>query len=373
MLFIFGNFLEENIDKILIGNRPNIVPKRKTQIPVKIKETKKSQPLKFKTLSIALQNLNLSELRKLLSDVSEISNDVMNLKTVFTFLNERLRLEHSGDSFLFDRNLDYPDCILPKPLKFLLQDLIKKSSTTNLEYFFQNLLQSLCEELNKSRSFIGHLILLQQISKHHPSAATTNLASTCILRNSYMNQPSICFSLFWALGTSGLVDTSIAIKVWIDIISPSVQIKSYAKFAFSLLHKILCKSDRTPNLNISIDNYRTLINILLEDGSKTQLKDLQIIKTESLKILINKKISNSNEIEAVFLLLLKFSRQTQTTNIFCSGIWKCVTLYPKQCMNIWRMNFNTYQRQNVNVFRYLGKLYILEPSKVFTFLLNFRR
>lgn len=207
-------------------NKENVLPKKKTQIPIKIKQPQSEQkilkvkkksesPPGFKSLQVGLSSLDLSEFRNLLEATKlQFNNDVINLKTAMTFFNEKLRLEHAEDKMFFDKPLDYPDSILPPALKTILKQLVQKCSNESLQYFFHNMLQSLCEELNKSRNFVGHLIMLQQIAQHYPEVCISNLASTVILRNSYQNQPSICLSLFWALGTSGICDTTIGLKIW---------------------------------------------------------------------------------------------------------------------------------------------------------------
>lgn len=203
-------------------NKENVVPKKKTQIPVKIKpepkiqKSKKSEsPPGFRSLRAAIDSLYFIEFRDLIEATKlQFNNDVILLKTALTFFNEELRLEKAEDKMFFDKPLDYPDCILPDSFRRTLKKLIQNCSKENLQYFFHNLLQSLCDELNKSRNFVGHLIMLQQIALYYPEVVVSNLASTVILKNSYQNQPSICLSLFWALGVAGSVSTTIGLKIW---------------------------------------------------------------------------------------------------------------------------------------------------------------
>lgn len=202
-------------------NKENAVPKKKTQIPVKAKpqmevkaQKKKSEsPSGFRSLQAALNSLDLNDFRDEITKL-QINNDVIILKTALTHLNEKLRLEKAEDKIFWDKPLEYPDSILPSSLRTHLKELIQKCSNENLQYFFKNLLESLCDEINKSRNFVGHLILLQQIALHYPEVVLSNLASTVILRNSNQNQPSICLSLLWALGTGGIASTTVGLKVW---------------------------------------------------------------------------------------------------------------------------------------------------------------
>jgi TMEM214, C-terminal, caspase 4 activator len=354
---------KENNKAKLNGTNSKANVLKKTQIPCLVKT---NQPQKkrietgkvFKNLESALNHLSIQELQLLLSATKlQFDNHLILLKTMLNFLNEKLRIEKSEDLLFFDKPLDYPDCILPENLKKILQDLIQRCSKENLQYLFHSLCAHLCEELNKSRFFVGHLIMIQQISKYCPSASISNLASTVILKNSYLNQPSICLSLFWALGTSGSFDTTVGLKIWHEIFSPVANIKSYTKFAFDYLHKILLSSDHTPKLDISIEEFKSLVSLLMVNDTKSKLKDLQRIKKSCIEMIVEKvtkSVSEENGIESLFLHLLKFSRQAP--ELFANGIWKSIIAYPEQCLKLWQMNFDTYHRQNVFIFRFLGKL-----------------
>lgn len=346
-------------------NKENIVPKKKTLIPVKIKADPKVQQVKkksespagFKSLQFALNQLNLTELRDQLASARlQFNNDVINLKTALTFFNEKLRLERAEDSLFFDKPLDYPHIILPDGLKIIVKQLVRKCSEENLKYFFHNILQSLCEDLNKSRTFIGHLIMLQQIAMHFPQVCVANLASTVILRNSYQNQPSICLSLFWALGSSGLIDTTIGLKVWKEIIASVVNVKSYTKFAYDYLHKILSISDRTPQLTISIDEYKALVDLLLSNSDqKAKLKDLQKIKAKCVEMLTSKfvKSCDAEAIEPLFLMLLNNTRRSP--EMFVQGVVEAVKAHPNECLKVWKLNFDNISRPNIFIFNFLGE------------------
>jgi hypothetical protein len=346
-------------------NKENVIPKKKTQIPVKIKQpaepkvpkVKKSEsPPGFKTLAAAINSLDLNELKNLLEATKlQFNNDVIMLKTVLQFFNEKLRLGRAEDSLFFDKPLDYPDNILPENLKSILQQLVQKCNNENLQYFFHNMLQSLCEEINKSRNFVGHLIMLQQIAQFYPEVCITNLASTVILRNSYQNQPSICLSLFWALGTSGICDTTVGLKVWMEIFSSVISVKSYTKFAFDYLHKILSVSNKTPKLRITNEEYKVLVELLLTGDKKTNLKDLPKIKAKCIEMLTVKyaKSLKEEKVEQSFLTLMNYCKRAP--EMFVNGIIEAIQIHPEECLRVWGLNFDNYQKQNVFVFNFLGK------------------
>lgn len=352
------------------GGKKEIVAPKKTQIPVKIKgqpEQKPQKPRKkpevptaftFKTLQAALHSLNIAELRNLLdATFIQFKNDVIMLKTAVAFLNEKLRLEKAEDVMFFDKPLDYPTSILPNELKSILKELITKCNDEALKYFFHNLLQSLCEELNKSRNFVGNLLMLQQIAHYLPEVCISNLASTVILRNSYQNQPSICLSLFWALVSSGYCNTTIGLKVWMEIVSSVLNIKSYTKFAIDCLHKILSAGEKTPGLEISLEEYKTLIELLVSNQEKVKTKDLQKTKWKCISMVTRKYVESldaSKNLEEFFMLMLTFCKRNP--EIFAAEFIELVKVFPVECIRMWKENFDNFSRQNAFIFGYLGEL-----------------
>lgn len=354
---------------------------KRTQIPVKVKpqvaDQKNIQKVKkkgespsgpryksFACLKSALSSLDVIELSDLLEATwVQFKNDVIMLKTALTFMNEKLRLEKAEDSLFFDKPLDYPNNVLPDALRDLLQDLVSKCSHEHLKHYFHNVLQSLCDELNRSRNFIGHLIVLQQIAQYFPEVCISNLASTVILRNSYQNQPSICLSLFWALGSSGFYDTTVGLKVWKEIISSVINAKSYTKFAFDYLFKILAVSNKTPALEISLEEYKSIINLLLsnDSNSKIKLKDLPKIKAKCVEMLTTKFIKSlidAARIESLFLFLL--SRCSSHPDLFVPELVKCLETHPEESLKIWKLNFHSCNQQNVLLFNYFGELLFID-------------
>lgn len=324
-------------------------PKKKTESPSNVPPTHKS-------LQAALASVDVRELQDLL-EVTKVqfnNHDVIMLKTINTFLNEKLRLEKAEDSLLFDKPLDYPDKILPSGLKKLIRVTIEERNHQNRQYFFHTLLQSLCEEHNRSRNFIGHLILAQQIALVDPEVCASNFASTVILRNSYQNQPSICLSLFWALSTGGIVDTHVGLRVWTEVVSSVMNVKSYSKYCFESLENILKASRNTPAVDsMPLEDFKTIVELLLTNVQKVKSKELQKVKDNCVEMLTEKLVRSvdSKNIESLFLLLLSFSKRYP--ELFVHGIIEAIELYPQECLGVWKLNFDAFNRVNLFILSYL--------------------
>lgn len=339
----------------VIKSKPREQPTEKPPKTKKKTESPSNTPTTYKSLPAALASLNLREFQDLLEATKAQFNnhDVIMLKTINTFLNEKLRLEKAEDSLFFDKPLDYPDNILAVGLKKVIRDVIEERSHQSRQYFFHTLLQSLCEELNRSRNFIGHLILLQQIAFIDPEVCITNLASTVILRNSYQNQPPICLSMFWALSSAGLVNTYVGLKVWMEIVSSVMNVKSYTKYCYDFLEKILKASRQTSTLDMPLEEFKNVVELLLTNVQKVKSKDLQKIKDSCVEMLTEKVVRSVTEknVESLFLLLLNFSKRYP--ELFVRGIIDCIELHPLTCLRVWKLNFDSYSKVNLFVLNYL--------------------
>ena len=219
-----------NKSRIPVSNVPNVRANLR-QTPTKI--------IKYATFKAALFAIDPNEFNELL-EASQINdkNDLVLLKLASGFLNSRLKLENEEEISFFDNAINYPDSVLPCNLKETLSVMIKQASISNLQYFFDQSLSTLWEEMSKSSAgYIGHMILIQQIAIHRPEVCVSNLASFAITRNSYGNHAVVCKCLFWALGSSAISNTTVALKVFQDFMYPVVDI--YHEYIFEYLYKAL--------------------------------------------------------------------------------------------------------------------------------------
>lgn len=131
--------------------------------------------------------------------------------------------------------------------------------------------------------------------------------------------------------------------------------KSYTKFAFDYLQKILAVSDQTPELQISIEEYKSLIELLLSNNDpKTKLKDMQKIKANCVEMLTLKYVKSMDVNDSTFLTLLKYCKRSP--EMFVRGIVEVIKLHPEESLSIWKLNFDDYSKQNVFIFNYLGEM-----------------
>lgn len=126
-------------------------------------------------------------------------NDVMNLKMATAYLNSKIRAPY--DFMFAGESLSFPSNILNASARdTLMEEIILRATEENIQYFFDQSLSNLCENMNKKTRFAGDLIMLQLIANTFPKVCVNNLARNAILRNSYQNQSAIGLTLLWAMG-----------------------------------------------------------------------------------------------------------------------------------------------------------------------------
>lgn len=207
-----------------------------------MKEIKRQTPTKitkYATFKAALFAIDPNDFNELF-EASQINhkNDLILLKLATDFLNSRLKVENEEEILFFGKPINYPDNVLPRNLKKTISDIIKQASIANLQYFFDQSLSTLWEEMSKNSSgFIGLMIIIQQIAINRPEVCVSNLARFAITRNSYENNAMVCMCLFWALGSAAISNTTVALKVFQDFMYPVVNI--YPKYIFEYLYNAL--------------------------------------------------------------------------------------------------------------------------------------
>lgn len=134
-----------------------------------------------------------------------------------------------------------------------------------------------------------------------------------------------------------------------------ISVKGYTKFAFDYLHKILIISEETPKLEITNEEFMSLLVLLQFNDQKFKSKDLQNTKTRCVEMLTLKFVNslNSSSVESAFLMLMSLCKKNP--ELFVEGVIEAISLHPEECLRIWKLNFGNYNRQNAFIFNYLGE------------------
>lgn len=241
------------------------------------------------------------------------------------------------DPIFASKSVNYPSNVIPVALKNIIFDELKNCGQSSIQYFYDLSLTIITDDMSKNLPYLGHKIMLQLVAQQWPTVCISNLAKCAILRNSYQNRSAIGLTLFWALGQGGYQDLSVGLKVWLNIMLPLLDLKSYSKFICEYIHRILTttKTDETA-LNLTAEEFLQIYEALTQQRNGFN-RDYQNLFQESAVILVEKytkTISKESSPELFSGLFKKISTSTNSS-LVCSGLTKLL-IKNDECVNIWK-------------------------------------
>ncbi|XP_055540761.1 transmembrane protein 214 [Wyeomyia smithii] len=305
---------------------------------------------KFRDVEVALKAVVVADLRAHLWAVNENfkDNHLLILKAITTFLNEKLRVDNV-DPIFADKSLSYPYNVIPQELKALIDESIEKAGLQILQFFYDLSLSNLAEDMNKNQPHMGHTILLQAVALRKPQVCINNLARNAILRNSFQNRSNIGLSLLWALGQGGFRDLNVGLKVWQDIMVPVAELKTYSKYVYEYVHKILVKH-KTTRLEISSSDFLTILSSLSTQSKAS--RDVTKILEEASKLLVERYVYSAPKVSSTFTTMFKNIQFIAKPEPIFFGLILCLIEDP-ECWTAWRGLYKKNVQQTVAVLNYI--------------------
>ncbi|XP_058451577.1 transmembrane protein 214 isoform X2 [Malaya genurostris] len=305
---------------------------------------------KFKDVEAALKAISISDLRAHLWAVNESfkDNHLLTLKAITAFLNEHVRVENV-DPLFGDKSLSYPHNVMPQELKDLIDQSISKAGTQNLQFFYDLSLSNMAEDMNKNLLHMGHKIMLQFVALRHPQICVDNLARNAIIRNSFQNRSNIGLSLLWALGQGGFRDLNIGLKVWQDFMVPVIELKTYSKYVYEYIHKILFKHKST-KLELSSSDFLTILSSLTTQTKAS--RDYAKLLDEASKLLVERYVFSAPKLSSTFTTMFKNISFIEKTELIYFGLILCLIEDP-ECWTVWRGLYRKNVQQTVELLNYI--------------------
>ncbi|GAB0096932.1 Transmembrane protein 214 [Sergentomyia squamirostris] len=306
---------------------------------------------KFKNLEGALKEFSLDELKSQLMVLKETfkNSSLVWLKAILSYLNESL-IVIDVDAVFLCRPVLYPATVLPKDLKELIHDELDNAGMSNVQYFYDQSLTSLAEDLNKSLPVMGTRILLQLIALRYPVVCQSNFAKNAVLHNSYLNQSPIGLSLLWALGQGGFCDVQIGINVWQNMMLPVIEMKHYYQFVVDYLFRILQKPPQNASLKLNLQEYLNLIDTIVKPRNNIP-HDYRKLLTESAFKISKLYIESTKNVSNIFLTLFK-NLSSDSASVYTFTIVFCLQVEP-HCVKLWELNYKTLKQQHKILLTYL--------------------
>ncbi|XP_060536011.1 transmembrane protein 214 [Cylas formicarius] len=261
---------EKNTQKT---KNPNV--KKSEQKPNKInKEPLKPKPPK--SIESALTLIDVTEFSSIFERTKSLYPDapILWLKELTDYLNHKIPVE-VPDPVFSNKPSGFPLSAAPSEIKLVIEKSVKEAGKGNIQTFFDIALTSLATDLSKGLPAVGYRFFLQHIATKEPQLVLLNLGKHKLLRNSYQNRSNITLPIFWALGHTGIDDLHSGLKVFEELMLPTIDMKNYTQYVTKYLIDLLGYNHDT---SISNDQYFLILDALLSNkkssGSKQLTKQL---------------------------------------------------------------------------------------------------
>uniref|UniRef100_A0A8C4RUL1 Transmembrane protein 214 n=1 Tax=Erpetoichthys calabaricus TaxID=27687 RepID=A0A8C4RUL1_ERPCA len=196
---------------------------------------------KFRSLQEAFKALDIGDLQQQLQNSQRVfaENPSVWVKDLAGYLNSKLQAP-DNDPALSQHPYDYPYCLASKDLKNIIKTLLGKSPSV-AEELFDHCIYSMLREYDKpnGEALYGYRICIQALLMEKPKIATLNLPGYLDLLRTYLNKPTKCLTIMWALGQAGFTDLSEGLKVWLGIMLPVLGTKMLSPYSIAYLDRLL--------------------------------------------------------------------------------------------------------------------------------------
>lgn len=232
--------LYDNLD----NNKENKKPPKEKENKTKENEEKKKQQKQQsekkkhepkekppKSIKDALNMINVAELHNVFinSQTRFPEAPLIWLKDLAAFLNIKIPVDKE-DVIFSGKSKDYPLSIIPKSISSILEKAIDMAGKQTVQLFYENTLTNMATDMVKGSPVFGHKIFLQLLAYINPEMTIVNISKLIRVKNSYQNRKNIGLSILWAISQAGRKNLAVGLKVWHEVMSPMLEIKSYCSY-----------------------------------------------------------------------------------------------------------------------------------------------
>ncbi|XP_036329132.1 transmembrane protein 214-like [Rhagoletis pomonella] len=303
-----------------------------------LQQQAKLKPAVSKAINIesVLRNITANDFASQLEQLKFAypGSELLWLKGVASFFNEKLLFD--SDPIFSGKSMNYPCNLINAELKTAVLDFLESVGEENLSYFYHTLLISMTTELSKNLPIVGYKFILQLIGRHWPHVASNNMAKIALLRNSYQNRRIICLNILWAIGQGGLEQITEGIKVWQNLMLPTLELKSYTKFTTEYLEKVLSASDESCTITLNQNEFFSFYNALKTSYSIPKENQETLIKCAHGFLI--KYILSSSKHANIFLTLFRNIVEPSRSRSELAGCLCCL-VNSEDSFKVWKMNY----------------------------------
>lgn len=292
-----------------------------------------------KSIKDALNMINVAELHNVFinSQTRFPEAPLIWLKDLAAFLNIKIPIDKE-DVIFSGKSKDYPLSIIPKSISSILEKAIDMAGKQTVQLFYENTLTSMATDMVKGSPVLGHKIFLQLLAYINPEITIVNISKLIRVKNSYQNRKNIGLSILWAISQAGRKNLAVGLKVWHEVMSPMLEIKSYCSYVAQILNNLVFGHetfhDLKPELYLDIveDICSGKLNVSASIGREIN------ISIEKLRLILFKN-KNINYVKLFEMLITKITQKIHAnyrdelikalvtclaTDSLCFSVWKSI-------------------------------------------------
>lgn len=116
----------------------------------------------------------------------------------------------------------------------------KGCSEAILQLFQDQCLQTIINNIVKLNApTLGFRLVLQYLAIEFPEITIANLQKLIQYKNSYQNRQNVCLPILWIAAQAGHKSLETGLNIWIELMFPLINVKTYQKYVIDILDKLL--------------------------------------------------------------------------------------------------------------------------------------
>jgi len=358
------------------GSQPKSSPRAEHGNNQKKRNNEKSQhgkgASKPQTLQAAVKLLSQETLEKALNQSKKAfpNSTLLWLKDLASFLNVHFEEVPFEDPVHTNERSDFPSCELPTGVKQVVVRTLQGATNNVLEIFFYHCVNSMVTDLSKGLSIYGYQIVVQLLAYMSPAIVLGDLTKYSELLNENQGRPLRCLSILWALGQCGLKDLPTALRVFFEIMFPTISSKQCAPFILGHLDLVLKTHAKKLHLgtkSLGLTGYFTLLDFFNQSKptclTSVEMKKLTKSILPKLKMVAYGIGSGGNASSSsvspanLHLFFPSYLSRVDTTGPlkgeFLASLVECLVQDPKGSFSVWRELYIKHLPQSGTLLKHL--------------------
>jgi len=324
---------------------------------------------KPQSLSGAVKLLSPEALEKALSQSKKAfpNSTLLWLKDVASFLNVHFEEVPFEDPVHANERPDFPSCELPSGIKQVVVRTLQGATNNVLEIFFYHCVKSMVTDLSKGLSIYGYQIVTQLLAYMSPAVVLGDLSKYAELLAENQGRPLRCLAVLWALGQCGHKDLPTALRVFFEIMFPTISTKQCAPFILGHLDFVLkahSKKLHQGTKSLGLTGYFTLLDFFNQTKptclTSVEMKKLTKSILPKLKMVAYGTSTGRSGPASPTNLHLFFPSYLSRVDTngplkseFLASLIECLVQDPKGSFSVWRELYIKHLPQSGTLLKYL--------------------